>query len=106
MPRKSLRREAINLMKAHVHKLYTASIGRQVLNEEDLFEDYKLAHHTSVLQQMIDNRYLFRSPYYRKDRNKFDIDNALSFNSVNYNNEEFVYAFRMSRESFLYCWKR
>ena len=100
MPRKSLRRKAIQLMRHHLRNLYTASVTRQVFGEENFIEDYQLHHQKRVFDQMCSSRYLYRSPYYRKDRNIFDVDDALSYDSKNFNNEEFLNAFRITRESF------
>ena len=49
---------------------------------------------------MESSRYLFRSSDYRTDRKPFDLDDALSSNSKNINDEEFLCHFRVSRESF------
>jgi hypothetical protein len=43
---------------------------------------------------------LYRSPIYKKNRNKFNLQDALSYDSIHYNVDEFLYAFRMKRESF------
>ena len=100
MPRKSLRRKAIELMKHQIHKLTYASFVRQVMKQPDTFADFKLMHNKAVLKKLETNRYLFRTTNYRKNRHKFDIDDALSSNSEKYNDEEFLFTFRISRESF------
>ena len=100
MPRKSFRQKAIELMRHHLRKLNIGYISRQVSNEHDAFEDFKLHRRKRQLQLMCNKQYMFRSPYYRKDRNIFDIDDTLSYDSKNFNNEEFLNAFRITRESF------
>ena len=95
-----MRRKAIDLMKHHIRRLNTLSLSRQVMQKPDIFADFKLLKNKTIYNNMVHNRYLFRSPYYRKNRNKFDMEDALSYNSKNYNSEEFLYAFRITRESF------
>ena len=100
MPRRSHRRETIEQMHLRVSLLHQDLIAREVLDEEDSEEDDKYILNHSILQKMIRSRYMFRKTTYRKNRKKFDIDDALSFNSLNYNDEEFLSYFRISRESF------
>ena len=69
-------------------------------NEEDSLEDDRYFKKKLVLNNMIHSRYLFRKSTYRKDRKSFDIDDALSFDSKNFNTEEFLLTFRILRESF------
>jgi hypothetical protein len=54
-----------------------------------------------LLKRMKRSHYIFRKKRYRKRRRKFDLLDCLSEDSDNYNNEEFLYNFRLSRESFL-----
>ena len=49
---------------------------------------------------MENSRYLFRSSSYRKKRNKFDLEDALSYENKKYNDEEFLSDFRITRYSF------
>jgi hypothetical protein len=44
--------------------------------------------------------YFYHKSSYRKRRTKFNLEDCLSDNSLNYNDEEFLYSFRMTRESF------
>jgi hypothetical protein len=55
---------------------------------------------TRVLKRKRNSHYLFRKSKYRKKRTKFDLQDCLSEDSVNYSDEEFLYSFRMTRESF------
>jgi hypothetical protein len=55
----------------------------------------------SSLRSIKNSCFLYRSSTYRKNRRKFDVQDALSFDSIHYNEEEFLFAFRMRRESFL-----
>ena len=48
----------------------------------------------------MDSRYLFREKKYRKNKKKFDLEDALKEDSDNYNNEEFLFHFCITRESF------
>ena len=100
MPRKSLQRQLIDAMFEKVQKLRFHANLRNLMVEEDSIEDDRLIHQTSVLKKMIRSRYLFRSKFNRKDRAKFDLEDALSYDSKNYNDEEFLFAFRLTRESF------
>ena len=100
MPRSSKRRETLKQMHLRVSKLHQEWIEHEVLDEEDSDEDDKYIYYRSILQKMLKSRYLFRKKKYRKDRKLFDIDDALSYNSINYNDEEFLYYFRISRDSF------
>ena len=102
MPRKSLRLKATELMRHRVSQLKKQSVEREILDEEDSLEDDKYTRYRILLSEMIRKRYLFRSSKYRQKRKKFDVDDALSFNSNNINDEEFLSYFRISRQSFFY----
>ena len=99
MPRKSLRRRALETMQAKVRKLWMMYHLRESLDEEDSLEDDRLLHQSDLLNKMMNSRYLFRASSNRKKRIKFNLEDALSYESVNYNDEEFLNAFRMSRDS-------
>ena len=49
---------------------------------------------------MIESCYLFRKSTNMTNCNKFDLEDALSEDSVNLNHEEFLFAFRIMQESF------
>ena len=100
MPRKSLRRKTIESMRYRVSQLKKQSVECEILDEEDSLEDDKYTRYRILLSEMIRKRYLFRSSKYRQKRKKFDVDDALSFNSNNINDEEFLSYFRISRQSF------
>ena len=102
MPRKSLRLKAIDVLKLHVTRLRREYILREIDDEEDSLEDEKYFRKKSMLDNMIQSRYLFRRSKYRRNRKKIDLDDALSYNSVNYNDEEFLLNFRITRDSFFY----
>ena len=100
MPRKSLRRRVLDLMQAKVDKLLILYHLREAMDEDDSSADEELITESEKLDNIKKNRYLFRSSAYRIDRNKFDMDDALSDNSKNFNEEEFLFFFRITRESF------
>jgi hypothetical protein len=73
---------------------------REFLDEDDSIEDDRLLQSATKLKDMKNSRYVFREPTYRKERTVFDLEDALSFDSINYNDEEFLKAFRMTHTSF------
>jgi hypothetical protein len=100
MPRKADRRKAIEWMERRVYQQRKDAVLRELLDDQDSIQDDQDAHTLLVLERMKRKRYLFRSSSYRKNRTKFDLDDCLSYDSQNYNEEEFLYCFRLSRESF------
>jgi hypothetical protein len=54
----------------------------------------------ALLKKKEKSRYLFRRHKYRKNRQKFSLQDCPSENSVNYNDKEFLYCFRMTCKSF------
>ena len=100
MPRKSLHRKAIEAVFHHVKRLQLRATLRKVMDDNNSLKDYRLQCLTSKLKSMINSRYLFRKSKNRTCRNKFDLEDALSEDSVHFNDEEFLAAFRMTRESF------
>ena len=100
MPRKSRRRKTIELLQLEIKQLKKESILREIMSEEDSDEDDIYIQKQQLCDAMIRTRYLFRRSKYRKDRKKFDLEDALSYDSINYNEEEFLGAFRVSRDSF------
>jgi hypothetical protein len=100
MPRKSLRRWAIELVQNKVDNLLFDYNMREAMDEDDSSADEELINEMESLHKMKNNRYLFRPTRYRSERQKFDLEDALSPNSVNFNEEEFLFLFRITRESF------
>ena len=100
MPRKSLRAKALDAMRFHLLKMKKDFLLREAMDEEDSVEEDLYLHQTKVFNEMSSRRYLYRKPHYRTDRIKFDLDDALSSTSKHYNDEEFLLAFRITRESF------
>ena len=70
------------------------------MDEEDDIVDDEFMEECDKLDSMKNNHYLFRSSSYRKNRNKFDVEDALSDDSININDEEFLFLFRITRDSF------
>jgi hypothetical protein len=100
MPRKSLRKKAIECMEAKVKKLRLDYSLREAMHEDDSSADEKLIMASNKLNRMKRSRYLFRGNTNNYKVKKFDLEDALSFDSVHYNAEKFLYTFRMTRESF------
>ena len=101
MPRHSRRQKAIHHMQLRVEKLRKEAFERDIVDDdEDSIEEEYLRDQTRILKQMTSTRYLFRKSYYRTNRKKFDLEDALSNSSVNYNDEEFLKSFRITRNSF------
>ena len=100
MPRKSLRRRTIDAMQAKIKKLRLAYHLREAFDDDDISEDEQLLEESDLLRKMEKSRYLFRRSKYRKNRNKFDLEDTLSYDSNKYNNEEFLSDFRITRDSF------
>ena len=101
MPRHSRRQKAIHHMQLRVEKLQKEAFERDIVDDdEDSIEEEYLRDQTRILKQMTSTRYLFRKSYYRTNRKKFDLEDALSNSSVNYNDEEFLKSFRITRNSF------
>jgi hypothetical protein len=100
MPRHSDRKAAISWMTNHVKKIRKYAIMRELLDDDDSFEDDYLEIQERKLQRMKASRYLFRHRHYRK-RTKFDVDDCiLREGSQNFSDTEFLHSFRMTRESF------
>jgi hypothetical protein len=100
MPRKADCRKALEWMEKCVHEQQKAAILRELLDDQDSIQDDQDAHTALMLECLKNKCYLFRHHTYRKGRKKFDYEDCLSYDSQNYNNEEFLYCFRLSRESF------
>ena len=97
---RSRRHDTLKQMHYRVSMLQQDRIWHEVLEEEDSEEDDKYIHNLSILEKMMKRRYLFCKSRYQKKRNKFDIEDALSYDSLNYNDKEFLLYFRISRDSF------
>jgi hypothetical protein len=100
MPRKSNRKEALDALRRRVYKLKKNALLRELMDEEDSIQDDYDQCMFALLKKKEKCRYLFRKTKYRKNRQKFNLQDCLSEDSVNYNDEEFLYCFRMTRESF------
>jgi hypothetical protein len=100
MPRNNDRKRAIDELQEIVNHRKKMAIHRELLSEDDSLEDDKDRYQYALLKKMKETRYLFRASTYRKRRKKFDLQDCLSYNSLEFNEEEFQYAFRMSRQSF------
>ena len=106
MPRKSSRQQAIEMMSYHVHHLRLMNHHHDAIDDNDSIEDERLINQTTKLREMENSCYLFHSTNYRVNRNKFDLEDALSYTSTNFNNEEFICPFCLSRDSFfLITWR-
>jgi hypothetical protein len=102
MPRTTYRKHTLEQMQLRVNKLHRDYLLREIDEEDDSDEDDIYLYNRSILRKMKKKRYFYREKEYRKDRDKFDIDDALSFESKNYNDEEFLFYFRITRDSFFY----
>ena len=100
MPRKSLRRRVLDSMQATIKKLRLDYFLREAFDDDDSLKDERMIRKTKELVKAMDSRYLFRENKYRKNKKKFDLEDALKEDSDNYNDEEFLFHFRITRESF------
>ena len=53
MPRKSLRRKTIELMRQHISKLKKEALSRELFDEEDSIEDDKYIRYCTILKDMV-----------------------------------------------------
>jgi hypothetical protein len=93
MPRKSLRRLAIESVLHHIKRLQVRVNLRFVLDEEDALEDYRLRRLKTKFNAMLNSQYLFRRSKNRKKQEKFDLEDAFSEESLHFNDEEFLKCF-------------
>jgi hypothetical protein len=100
MPRRADRSLAIEWLEKYVVKLRKNAIEREVFDEQDSIQDDEDVHTSLILKRMKRTHYLFRKPTYRKCRNRFDLEDCLSEDSENFNDEEFLFSFHITRESF------
>ena len=64
MPRKSYRQKALDYMRSKVDDLLLLYNMREAMDEDDSSADEELIKQSEILDQMSNNRYLFRSPNY------------------------------------------
>jgi hypothetical protein len=83
-----------------VERLKKNAVHREILGEEDSLQDECDQCMFSLLKRKNKSRYFFCKSTYRKRRTKFNLEDCLSDDFVNYNDEKFLYSFRMPRESF------
>ncbi len=100
MPRRGDRRLALEWLEKLIVKQRKDAIEREVFDDHDSIQDDYDIHTSSILKRMKRTRYLFRKRRYRKRRTRFDLEDCLSEDSDNFNDEEFLYCFRLTRESF------
>lgn len=81
MPRKSDRRKALVWMEKRVIQQRKAAVLRELLDEDDSIQDDRDLHTVLILEKMRNKCYLFRTPTYRKNRTKFDLEDCLSYDS-------------------------
>jgi hypothetical protein len=101
MPQKSDRKRLIDFITAKVQRQKKESFNRALLEEEDSDQDDRDESTLRFLKSLKEKRHVYRKSKYRKNRRKFDFQDALSYDSVHYNEEEFLFTFCMKRELFL-----
>ena len=84
MPRKSRRRQAIDILEAKVRKLRLRYHLRQAMDEDDSLEDDILIIESQKLKKIKSSRYLFRHSSYQMSRKLFDLEDAISYESKSY----------------------
>ena len=57
------------------------------MNDDDSSEDDQFIHESNTLNKMMHSWYLFHSTSNQKTRNKFDLEDVLSHDSMNFNEE-------------------
>jgi hypothetical protein len=100
MPRVSKRLKTIKSIQHVLNSRETQALKRKLLDEHDPFEDLYDIQTKHVLNRIKRTRYLYRKKKYRTRRCNFDLEDVLSPNSERYNESEFLYDFRLKRESF------
>jgi hypothetical protein len=91
----------IDFIEAKVERQKKEAFNRELLEEEDSDQDDRDASTLRFLQSLKNKCYVYCKSKYRMNRRKFDLQDAVSYDSVHYNEEEFLFAFHMKRESFL-----
>jgi hypothetical protein len=102
MPKKKDRSIAIDHLQRIVDRQSKDALMRELFDEEDSLQDDEDLLYSIRLKRMKRSRYLFRPQRYRDRRKKFDLEDCLSEDSHNFNDEEFLFCFRMTRDSFFY----
>jgi hypothetical protein len=100
MPRKSDRRRAIEWMEKKISSLQKNAVEREVLSDHDSIQDEDDEHMNLILKRIKKARYIFRAKKYRNRKKLFDLEECLSIDSTTHNDEEFLFNFRLTRESF------
>ena len=101
MPRTSERSKAIAHQEAVVRSLHQKYLYNLAFSDDDndSFDEMNYHLQQSILRRMQTSRFLFRSKKYRK-RTIFDFEDALSYESNEYNDDEFLFLFRVRRATF------
>jgi hypothetical protein len=81
-------------------KMKDDAIRREVLSEDDSLQDDEDEYMNITHQWMLRTHYLFRTKKYRNRKQIFSLEECLSMDSQTYNEEEFLFNFRLTRESF------
>jgi hypothetical protein len=100
MPRKADRRRALDWIEKKNKELTKEAIEREIFSEDDSIQDDEDLHMQLIQKRMERSRYIFREKKYRKRKKKFNLEDCLCIYSETYNDEEFLYNFRLTRESF------
>jgi hypothetical protein len=100
MPRTSDRSKILKQIEDEVSVLRKRALHRELLDEEDSLQDDHDQYMYAVLNRIKSSRYLFRSSTYRNNRKRFNLEDCLSNDSKEYTDEEFLYNFRITRDSF------
>jgi hypothetical protein len=100
MPRLSDRSLTLEWLEKLVVKQRKEAIQREVFDEQDSIQDDQDVHNSQILDRMKNTHYLFRKHKYRKCPTRFNLEDCLSEDSDNFNDEEFLYNFCLTRESF------
>jgi hypothetical protein len=100
MPRNNEKHQSIKWMETYVARLKKHATYRELLDDDDSFEDCYDSLKIRKLKRMKASRYMYRKAKYRR-RKKFDLfDCLLEEGSEGFNDTEFLQSFRMTRESF------
>jgi hypothetical protein len=83
-----------------VEKLKKDAIEREVLSDNDSIQDDKDKYMKLMQKQMMRTCYLFHDKKYRDRKQMFNLEECLSMESQTCNEEEFLFNFRLTRESF------
>ena len=100
MPRKTLRKRIIEELQSVVNRRRKYRMMRLKFDDDNSLEDMIDLHYLKKLKHVSSRRYLDGSRLTYRKRTNFDWDDCLNENSQNYNDNEFLYTFRMNRESF------